>query len=219
MDKRGKFIVIEGGDAAGKKTQANLALGKLQQSTTTTFFDFPRYEQSMSGKVVREALDGKFGDFRNLDPHLASLPYTLDRVAAAPLMWEALNKGNVLCNRYTPSNSMYQGGKFLEEEKQNEFIRWLERLEYEEFNLPRPSLLIYLHVPFDISQKLMADRQKDQHEQDVEYLKRVVDLYLRFASRRADWKVIECIKDGNLMSREEIHALVIEVINAHLKEA
>lgn len=218
MDKRGKFIVIEGGDAAGKKTQANLALARLQQVGEVTFFDFPRYEQSMSGKIVREALDGAYGDFRNLDPHLASLPYTLDRVAAGPLMWDALKKGHVLCNRYTPSNSMYQGGKFLEEEKQNEFIRWLERLEYEEFNLPRPSLLIYLHVPFDVSQTLMAGRQKDQHEQDVEYLKRVIDLYLRVAMRRADWKVVECIKDGQLMPREEIHAKVMEIINEHLKE-
>ncbi len=218
MDKRGKFIVIEGGDAAGKKTQANLALAKLQQQGEVNFFDFPRYEQSMSGAIVRKALDGAYGDFRNMDPHLASLPYTLDRVAAAPLMWEALKKGHILANRFTPSNSMYQGGKFLEEEQQNEFIRWLERLEYEEFNLPRPSLLIYLHVPFDISQKLMVGRQKDQHEQDVEYLKRVVELYLRVASRRADWKVVECIKNGELMSREEIHALVMEIVNAHLAE-
>jgi hypothetical protein len=49
-------------------------------------------------------------------------------------------------------------------------------------------------------------------------LKRVVDLYLRVANRRADWKVIECIKDGQLMSREEIHALVMEIVNAHLAE-
>ena len=216
MDKRGKFIVIEGGDAAGKKTQANLALAKLQQTTTTAFFDFPRYEQSMSGKIVRDALDGKFGDFRNLDSHLASLPYTLDRVAAGAAMWDALSKGNVLCNRYTPSNSMYQGAKFADEQKQSQFIEWLEKLEYEEHNLPRPSILIYLHVPFDVSQKLMEGRQKDQHEQDVAYLERVVELYLRVASRRADWGIIECVKDGELMSREEIHEKVMSLITAHL---
>ncbi len=216
MDKRGKFIVIEGGDAAGKKTQANLALAKLQQEGEVTFFDFPRYEQSMAGGIVRKALDGAYGDFRNLDPHLASLPYTLDRTSAAPLMWQALKKGNVLCNRYTPSNSMYQGAKFEDEQKQSQFIEWLEKLEYEELNLPRPSLLIYLHVPFDVSQRLMEGRQKDQHEQDVEYLKRVVDLYLRVASRRADWEIVECIQNGELLPREEIHARVMEIIRAHI---
>lgn len=213
---KGKFIVIEGGDAAGKKTQANLALSKLQQREAVTFFDFPRYEQSMAGAVVRKALDGVYGDFRNMDPHLASLPYTLDRTSAGPLMWDALKKGHVLCNRYTPSNSMYQGGKFADEQKQSQFIEWLEKLEYEELNLPRPSLLIYLHVPFDVSQKLMADRQKDQHEQDVAYLERVVDLYLRVASRRADWEVVECVRDGALMTREEIHEKVMNIINTHL---
>ncbi|HYF13070.1 MAG TPA: hypothetical protein VD928_02105, partial [Candidatus Paceibacterota bacterium] len=204
------------GDAAGKKTQAELARDSIRRFREVTLLDFPRYEISLAGKLVKQALAGEYGDFRHLDPHLASLPYTVDRIGARETINAALSKSVVLCNRYVPSNAMYQAAKYTDARQQEEFIAWLEALEYEELMLPRPNLVVYLHVPFEVSQKLMDGRKKDVHEEDAEYLRTVVDLYLRTASKRPNWTVIECIRNGELMSREEIHAIVTSRIGKYL---
>lgn len=217
----GKLIVIEGGDGAGKQTQFERALAKLRTRGPASYFDFPNYS-SVVGRVIRESLAGDYGDFRNLHPKLAALPYALDRVAFRKSLYAALEMGHALCNRYTPSNAMYQAAKFSSHEEQEQFITWLEDLEYGELELPKPDLVIYLHVPYDVSQGLMQKRDKetfggrpaDQHERDTKYLRDVVDLYVRTAlSRRETWKTIGCMKDGTLRSIEDIHQEVMFLID------
>lgn len=217
----GKLIVIEGSDGAGKETQAKRAVSILEENHYVAYFDFPRYERSMAGALVGECLKGAYGDFRHLHPKLASLPYTLDRIGAQLDLRSKLMFGTVVCNRYTPSNAVYQAAKLSE--GQLEFIDWLEQLEYGEYDLPRPAVVIYLHVPFDFARELV--RQKagraylggeqgsvDQHERDEQYQRDVIALYLETARSRDDWHSIECVKGGVLRSIDDIHEEVMERI-------
>lgn len=205
---KGNLYVIEGADAAGKKTQAELALAALRRrGEKVSYFDFPQYGKTMAGALVREALDGKHGDFLGLDPYLASLPYTLDRISSRADLKSALRMGGALCNRYIPSNIGFQGAKLTSESKQDEFIAWLEKLEYEEYGLPRPTRVFYLHVPYDFSRKLLEGRKgvADQHEKSEAYQRTVIDLYHRLCGRRSDWVNIECVRGGVLLSPADIH--------------
>jgi len=209
MGLKHKFIVIEGGDGAGKGTQAKLLVDRLSKETKVTFFDFPQYEKTLAGKLVGRYLKGEFGDPLLLSPYIASLPYALDRVAARDELNKALEEGVVICNRYIPSNIGHQA------------------MEYGELKLPKPTLVIYLYVPVEISSSLVEKKDarayiggesakgaKDGHEKDMEYQQKVVNVYTKMSKERSDWKLIDCVKDGRLLSIEEIHDKIMKIVKA-----
>ncbi len=191
---KNKIFVIEGGDGSGKGTQLKLLSDVLKnKGHVIAEYDFPQYEGSTFGKLCGEALKGAHGDFRNMSPYLASLPYTLDRLSAREKMVNDLKRGIVLCNRYTPSNVAYQSSK-LKGVKKEEFITFLERAEYEEFGLPKPTKVIYLYVPPKNSHALVAKKEartylgnkknaRDQHEKDLSFQRAVSKTYLDLAAK------------------------------------
>ena len=120
-------------------------------------------------------------------------------------------------NRYTPSNLAHQGAKIRGEKEQLEFVSWLEKLEYGELKIPRPSLVVYLDVDADVASVLvdqkdarnyLGDRRKDQHEADAGYQRRSSEMYRFLAERLDGWVTIKCMHDGAISSREAIAALV-----------
>lgn len=220
-----KFIVIEGGDGAGKGTQAKLLVERMSKEGKVSYFDFPQYE-ILTGKLVGRYLKGEFGDPLLLSPYIASLPYALDRVVARDELIKAIEEGIVICNRYTPSNIGHQASK-LPEDKRDEFISWLEEMEYGELKLPKPTLVIYLYVSVEISSGLVEKKEarayiggaeskgvKDGHEKDLDYQQKVINVYTKMSKERNDWKLINCVEDGRLLSVEEIHEKIMEVVKA-----
>jgi dTMP kinase len=223
----GKLIVIEGGDGAGKGTQTELAFSALKNFGEITMFDFPRYGHSVAANIVGQALRGDFGDFRNLDPHISSLPYMIDRAGAREDILAGLAKGNVICNRYTPSNVMYQSAKYDDPNQQDAMIKDLETLEYDELKLPRPDIVLYLHVPAYISKELVLikdaraylgteRRVVDQHEADQAYQHAIILRFLKTVEERDTWHRIECVPNYELLSVTPIHEMVMEKIKAIL---
>lgn len=224
--KKGKLIVLEGGDGSGKTVQAKLLHERL--SGRAQVFEFPRYYTSRAGKLVGECLAGEHGDFLKLGPYLASLPYTIDRAGAKKMLGKALEKGNVICNRYTPSNLAHQGAKISDMRARGAFIDFLEALEYEELELPRPDIVIYLYVPVAIAAKLGENKEKraylknsgeirDQHERDLAYQENVAKAYMGIAKDRDDWHIVRCVEDGDvLLSPRVIHELVWKIVSPRL---
>jgi dTMP kinase len=197
----GKLIVIEGGDGAGKGTQTELAFSALKNFGEITMFDFPRYGHSVAANIVGQALRGDFGDFRNLDPHISSLPYMIDRAGAREDILAGLAKGNVICNRYTPSNVMYQSAKYDDPHQQD--------------------------VPAYISKELVLikdaraylgteRRVVDQHEADQAYQHAIILRFLKTVEERDTWHSIECVPNYELLSVTPIHEMVMEKIKAIL---
>jgi dTMP kinase len=215
LNLKGKLIVIEGSDGSGKQTQSDMLVEALRAADVhVTYFDFPRYETSLGGRLVKDSLTGAFGDFVALHPKQASLPYAIDRAGARDNLVSALEHGVVVCNRYVPSNIGHQGGKFKDTKDQDEFIAWLEGLEYGELKLPRPVLTVFLHVPYDFSLKLMLaqGRALDQHESNKGHLTAAIGVYLRLGNERNDWCVVECVQDGALRTRKDIHSEIMRRI-------
>ncbi len=222
---RGKFIVIEGTDGAGKSTHLNLAVDKLRaEGKAVEVVDFPQYGKKSAGPV-EEYLNGKYGSASEVSPYAASLLYAVDRFDASFQMRAALDAGTlVLANRYVSSNFAYQGAKIADKSERQKFLFWHEELEYGILKLPRPDIIIFLHVPAEISFELVAKKaqrayiengkKRDIHETDLAYQKSVEQAYLELAGHDATVRTIECAPGGTLLTIEEIHPLVMNIINA-----
>lgn len=78
--KKGKLFVIEGTDGAGKATQADLLIRRMQrEGHSCKLIDFPQYGKNVFADTVASYLKDEFGQALVLNPYLASLPYSADR--------------------------------------------------------------------------------------------------------------------------------------------
>ena len=211
---RGLFLVIEGTDGSGKGTQFQILKQRLEQSGfEVAAFDFPQYDEP-SSFFVKEYLNGKYGTAEEVGPYTASLFYALDRYQAAPKIREALEAGKiVLANRYTGSNMAHQGTKFANSEDRRGYFIWLENLEFQMLNIPRPNASIVLRVPADIAQTLVdkketrsyTDKKRDIHEADLSHLERAVQVYDDMVELfPKDFVRLDCVQNGTLQPVETI---------------
>jgi len=205
-----KFIVFEGIDGAGKATQVKLLEKRLRKNGKRIFvFRSPRYE-TPTGKLIKQALTGAFGNFVALSAYLSALPYLLDFAAERDELITALKKGTVISDRYIPSTLAYHSAK-LSKAQQRAFIDFVEELMYKTLKLPRPTRIIYLDTPVAAAQKMIRGKKKDLHEKNSSYQARVVSAYQRLAKRK-EWRTISCLKNGKMRSPQEIHELVWKAV-------
>ena len=208
----GKLIVIEGTDGSGKSTQ----FAKLKERLATEGRDFqtlvfPQYSEPSSA-LIRMYLGGEFGtNPSDVNAYAASAFYAVDRYASYKKSWGSYyeNGGMILSDRYTTSNAVHQASKEPEAAR-GEFLKWLYEFEYDKLGLPRPDLTIYLDVPTAFTEQLMRHREQstntkaDIHEKDTQYLATCRETG-RAAARFYNWTVIECVRDGQMRSIEDIH--------------
>ncbi len=216
----GKLIVIAGIDGSGKSEQTRRLVERLRaEGFAAREEEFPQYDRSFFGRAVGRYLRGEFGPAARLDPHLASVLYAGDRWEARPRMTAALDAGDILvCNRYVCANLAHQGGKLESDAAREEFFRWVEELEHEVFQIPRPDLTVLLWLPVETASALverkaarayLAGGKKDGHEADTEHLRRAQAVYEHLSRTRPNWTRVECVDSaGALLSREEIAARV-----------
>lgn len=223
--KCGKFIVLDGNEGSGKKTQSHVLLNKLKKSGyKTAYFDFPQYGKTFFGKVVGSYLNGDFGS--EADPYLASLPYAGDRWQASDAIKNNLVTGKVVVsNRYIQANMGVQAAKFLSVKKKNSYLGWLEELEYEVYKIPKADLVLYLHVPFKIGQKLVdkktlrdyTKKKRDLYEDNTRFLQKVEKNYLWLSKKYTEWELIDCTDEkGKILTIGQISDKVSEVVKRRL---
>ncbi len=206
-----QLIVFEGIDGAGKATQVKMLAERLRaQGKRVTVFSSPRYE-TPTGKLVRAALEGAYGDFVGLSPYFSALPYLLDFAASRDEIRAALKKGMVICDRHVPSTVAYHSAK-LSGAKAKEFIRLVEHVAYTVLGVPEPTLVVYLHLPVGKAQELMHKKKKDQHERDTGYQARVAKAYALLAKRK-NWRTVESVKGGKMRSVQDIHEEIVRLVS------
>lgn len=205
-----KFIVFEGIDGAGKGTQIQLLEKRLRKSGKRfSLLSSPRYETS-TGKLVRRALQGQFGDFLGLNAYLSAMPYLLDFAAGRDVTLAALKKGMVVSDRYVSSTSAYHAAKLPQKERKA-FIAFVDDVMYRRFKLPKPDLVLYFDVPVAKAQHNMRAKKKDQFEKSGSYQKKVAEVYRQLAKQK-NWRVIPCTVNGKMRSPEEIHEMVWKAV-------
>ena len=220
----GKIIVIEGTDGSGKSTQFRLLTQRLQQEGTEfKTLVFPQYSEPSSA-LIRMYLGGEFGtDPSDVNAYAASAFYAVDRYASFKKDWGTWYEqgGLIVSDRYTTSNAVHQASK-EPGEKQGEFLKWLYEFEYDRLGLPSPDLVIYLDVPTAFTEQMMRHREQetntkaDIHEQNTQYLATCRETG-RAAAKFYGWNVIQCVKDGQMRSIEDIHGEIYGLVKACLE--
>lgn len=226
----GKLIVIEGLDGSGKNTQAKLLVDYLQKSKTSgyeaknvKYISFPNYS-SPSSALVKMYLNSEFGkNPEDVNAYAASSFFSVDRYADFKKYWEDFYKKSsniIICDRYTTSNAIYQMCK-LKEDKWQDYLTWLYDYEYNKLEIPKPSAVIYLEMPIDVSQKLMKKRyggdetKKDLHEANLKFLK-TCENAAKYISSRDNWFNIFCTENGEIKSKEKVNGEIIDFLQKNI---
>ena len=216
------LFVIEGLDGAGKSTQVRLLRKYLESvSGELEYIHFPRYDSPVYGELISRFLRGDFGSINAVHPQLVALLYAEDRHGAAPELRKSLQEGRpILLDRYVYSNIAYQCAKIDDPNEREALRKWIDDTEYGDFGLPRPDLNLFLDVPIGfVEKKLTADRKgenreylagsRDIHEADINFQKKVRDVYLRQCEVDPKFERIDCSgPDGTMLPPDKIFAKI-----------
>lgn len=210
----GKLIVIEGTDGSGKATQTKKLYERLRDlEGNVRRVSFPNYE-SESSALIKMYLRGDFGgDAEAVNPYATAAFYAVDRFAGF-VKWKNFYEhgGLILCDRYVGSNMAYQSAKITDELERVKFLEWLEDLEYECFQLPRPDLTIFLDMPPDVSAILRRERgREDIHESDAEYMLKTYNAYKEIAQKYG-WRFVNCANGNFARNTTDIHENVLALV-------
>ena len=212
---KGKLIVIEGTDGSGKETQSNLLYQYLSdRGIPCRIVHFPNYN-SPSSSLVKMYLAGAFGtDATKVNPYPISTMYAIDRYASFKQDWEKkyIDDYVIITDRYVTSNMIHQASKIKNNEKKDEYLKWLVDLEYNKNEIPEPDIVIFLKMPIDKAKELMENRKnkidgserKDIHEVNEDYLKRSYENATAI-SKKYNWCEIECVENNKIKSIEKIN--------------
>lgn len=212
---KGKLIVIEGTDCSGKETQSNLLIDKLKKhGIRIEKFSFPNYN-SPTGKIIggpylgkSYICDGWFNEGApNVNPKVSALYYAADRLYNIDKIKFLLDNGvNVILDRYIYSNMAHQGGKLNDKEERFNMYEWLDNLEFNLLELPKPDISVFLHMPYECSISLKKNREEglDQHEKDKNHLVCAENAYIELANKY-DFYTIECNDGDRIKTIDEIN--------------
>lgn len=222
----GKIIVIEGTDSSGKETQTEELYKKFKkEGYNVRKISFPNYK-SPACEPVKMYLAGEFGEAAlDVNPYPISTMFAIDRYASYKKDWEDFynNGGIIITDRYVQSNMIHQASKIKNKNEKNEFINWLEDLEFDKIGIPRADLVIFINMPLKLAKELMEKRnnkitgksEKDIHEKDDIYMKKSYDNACEI-SKIKGWKEIKCEKENKLRSVEEISNNIYTVVKSNV---
>ena len=229
---RAKILVIEGTDGSGKETQSKKLLEYLTSNgLKVKSYSFPIYE-SATGRIVGGPYLGKkeIGDSffeetsANVDPLVSSLYYAADRrYNFLKYIEDEIYKNDIIIlDRYTTSNMGHQVGKARNIKEKKQILDFIDKLEFELCELPRPDKVIFLHMPFEAAKELRKSRvYSDGNESSEEHLRHAEETYLDIA-KIYDWHYINCLKTNkfeninDIKSIDEISNEIIDVVNNEL---
>jgi len=210
----GKLVVIEGSDGSGKATQTKKLYERLRDlEVNVRRVSFPNYE-SESSALIKMYLRGDFGgDAEAVNPYAAAVFYAVDRFASFGEWKDFYQSGGlVLSDRYVGSNMAYQAAKFKKKTERTKFLTWLDDLEHDKFQLPRPDLTIFLDMPPKISAILRKERgREDIHESDADYMNKIYVTYKEIA-QKFGWKTVNCADKNFARSSTDIHENILAIV-------
>ena len=196
MTTRGKIIVIEGTDKAGKSSQSRMLAEALKISgKVCVILDFPDYTTPI-GMEIKAFLEGK----RDYLSEVKHLLFSANRWEKKKEIESMLENGTIIVmNRYWQSNLVYGAANGMD-------VNWLLRLDK---GLPKEDITLVILVNPSISSK-RAEMQ-DAFESDTQLAASAYKNYLKFA-KQYRWKVIDGSK-----SKEQVHQEIMKIVRKELK--
>jgi thymidylate kinase len=110
----------------------------------------------------------------------------------------------------------HQACKAKTKEERDKILRFIEVLEFDLCELPRPDKVIFLHMPFEAAKELRKSRTSgDGNENSESHLRHAEQNYVEIA-KMYNWHYINCIKSEKYSSVEDIKS--IDEISEEIKE-
>ena len=195
------ILAIEGIDGAGKGTLARALHARGEAAGLgVAQLAFPRYEETRFAQLIAQYLNGRYGALDDVSPRFAALLYAGDRLETRDrLLALAAENDLLILDRYVASNLAYNAAK-LDPGERGAFIDWLLEVEFEIFELPRPTLTCLVATPPEVADRLVAEKSarsytektRDLHEADRLYMARVAEVYDRLAGEARGSPWIRC---------------------------
>jgi len=194
--RRGKIIVIEGIDKAGKTTQANLLLKKLKGKKYVKF-DFPDYSTPV-GIEIKQFLDGK----RDYSDEVKMMLLSANRWEKKSEIESIIGKGTtIIMNRYYQSNLVYGISKGLK-------LKWLLALDE---GLPKADLVVVIDIKTNTLVRRSRNDITDTFEQDLDLIRKVRRNYKMLANK-FNWHIIDGEDTVNI-----VNVQVVELVRKIMK--
>jgi dTMP kinase len=194
--RRGKIIVIEGIDKAGKTTQANLLLKNLKGKKYMKF-DFPDYSTPV-GIEIKQFLDGK----RDYSDEVKMMLLSANRWEKKSEIESIIGKGTtIIMNRYYQSNLVYGLSKGLK-------LKWLLALDE---GLPKADLVVVIDIKTNTLVRRSRNDITDTFEQDLDLIRKVRRNYKMLANK-FNWYIIDGEDTVNI-----VNVQVVELVRKIMK--
>ncbi len=217
------FVVIEGLDGSGKSTQLKMLKSYCEEKNIDyKYLHFPRTDSEIYGELISKFLRGEFADINTVNPYLIALIYAGDRENAKRIIKGWINNNYlVIVDRYVYSNIAFQCAKLNTDKEILELSNWIKHLEYEYHKIPKPDLSIFLNVPFDFTKRNLENQREgddreylkgkeDIHEKDLDFQKKVQDIYLMEAKNEKHLQIIDCFDENKeILEPDEIFKKII----------
>ena len=236
--KRARILVIEGTDGSGKETQSKKLYDYLlENGYKVKRYSFPMYD-TPTGKIVGGPYLGK-GEISesyfpetsaNVDPLVSSLYYAADRRYnfLKTIEDEMYKNDIIILDRYITYNMGHQASKASSDEEREKILKFIEVLEYDLCELPKPDKVIFLHMSYEASALLREGRAySDGNESNETHLRNAEKTYIKLANKY-NWHYINCLKSetfktkDDIKSIDEIHEEVVaatyEILNSEVKD-
>lgn len=201
--KRGRFIVFEGIDGAGKTTQINL-LAKYLSEQGRAVYCTAEPTETVSGGLLRDALSGVT---RRTVCEMAAM-FVFDRINhnVNPVngIQKMLADGfDVICDRYYYSSLAYQGSGTDPE--------WVSNMNLNCPEIMRPDVCIFLDLtPEQSMARINRGRATQEIYENEEKLTAVRNQFYRVFEQLRERDNIQVV--DAYRSVEEIHRNIVEVV-------
>ena len=188
---KGKIIVIEGIDKAGKTTQANLLLKKLKGKKYVKL-DFPDYSTPV-GREIKQFLDGR----RDYSDEVKMMLLSANRWEKKSEIESLIGKGTtVIMNRYCQSNLVYGISKGLK-------LNWLLALDE---GLPKADLVVVIDIETNTLVRRSRNDTTDTFEQDLDLIRKVRKNY-KMLAKKFRWHIIDGEDSVNIVNVQVLESV------------
>ena len=204
MKERGKFIVFEGIDGAGKTTQINLLANYLREQGRAVYCTAEPTE-TVSGGLLRDALSGAS---RRTVCEMAAM-FVFDRINhnVNPVngIQKMLADGfDVICDRYYYSSLAYQGSGTDPE--------WVSNMNLNCPEIMRPDICVFLDLtPEQSMARINRNRATQEIYENEEKLTQVRNQFYCVFEQLRERDNIQIV--NAYRSVEEIHADIVALIS------
>lgn len=205
--KPGRFIVLEGGEGAGKSTQCRLLAEKLQAHGVTVHLTREVGGAPLAEEIRAFWLAERAEAWDAMTELL--LIFAARREHLVKTVWPQLQAGSwVISDRFVASSLAYQGMVMGLGANKVEALYFLVAEDF------KPDLTLLLDVPVAEGRARIAARQLDRYErQPEEFHERLRQAYLTLARQQPNWAVIDAAQAAEPVAAalwQQVHPLLHE---------